>query len=303
MKLYREEDLKLYGRGPKKGLEPIPHQKVAMRCDDCGIDFLRCLSFVKEAPHRCKRCATTHYNLTRDPSIHAKMIAKAREVCIGKTIEERIGEDRGVEFRRKLSLKHSGENNPNFGGKYSHGFADNNPLPKGSTYEEAFGVERANEMKAKISAKTSGSRNGMYGRPQPRGSGNGWQGWYRGVYFTSFLELSFMIGCERKGVVYETLSSKKSYAIQYDLNGVIRNYFPDFKVGEKIIEVKPKSLLRTIQNEAKFQSARALLGENFVIVTEDDIEKISVDEVKELWYNGTIVFIDRYDAKFRERYA
>jgi hypothetical protein len=154
------------------------------------------------------------------------MIAKAREVCIGKTIEERIGEDRGVEFRRKLSLKHSGENNPNFGGKYSHGFADNNPLPKGSTYEEAFGVERANEMKAKISEKTSGSKNGMYGRPQPHGSGNGWQGWYKGDYFTSFLELSFMIACECKGIVYETLSSKKAYAIQYELDGVVRNYFP-----------------------------------------------------------------------------
>ena len=33
----------------------------------------------------------------------------------------------------------------------------------------------------------------MYGRFSPRGSGNGWSGWYKEWYFRSLLELSYMI--------------------------------------------------------------------------------------------------------------
>jgi hypothetical protein len=33
----------------------------------------------------------------------------------------------------------------------------------------------------------------MYGKPSPQGSGNGWSGWYKGKYFRSIMELSFIV--------------------------------------------------------------------------------------------------------------
>jgi hypothetical protein len=48
-----------------------------------------------------------------------------------KTLEELYG-DRSLEIKRIISKKLSGKNNPNYGGKYSHGFAEDylNPVGK-----------------------------------------------------------------------------------------------------------------------------------------------------------------------------
>jgi hypothetical protein len=48
-------------------------------------------------------------------------------------------------------------------------------------------------MKKKMSDSISGEKNFWFGKPSPVGSGNGWSGWYKGWYFRSLLELSFMI--------------------------------------------------------------------------------------------------------------
>jgi len=50
----------------------------------------------------------------------------------------------------------------------------------------------------------------MYGKPAPIGSGNGWSGWYKGWYFRSLLELSFMINViERFKMSWQNAETKK----------------------------------------------------------------------------------------------
>jgi hypothetical protein len=66
------------------------------------------------------------------------------------------------------------------------------------TYEELYGKEKANKMKNNLSILNSGSKNKMYGKPSPQGSGNGWSGWYKGWYFRSLIELSYMVNVIEK---------------------------------------------------------------------------------------------------------
>lgn len=83
----------------------------------------------------------------------------------------------------------------------------------------------------------------------------------------------------------------------------MRNYFPDFYIfeTEEIVEIKPKHLIGSVDNIAKFNAAR-LQYKNFKIVTENEIVKLSNDKIKSLYMSGDLKFVDRYDIKFKERY-
>ena len=124
-----------------------------------------------------------------------------------------------------------------------------------TTYDfwvKKFGKEEADKkninFKKKQSINTSGENNPMYGKPSPRGSGNGWSGWYNGWFFRSLRELSYMIKeIELKDKIWENGEQKK-YRVSYvDWNGVKRNYFSDFIVsGKYMIECKPLKLQNSV---------------------------------------------------------
>ena len=299
MKLYTEEQLKPYVKGPHKG-QPNLHQKVKLRCDDCGVEFERVLSLAnRDETHKCQSCGQIHRNKTRDPAIHIRMVEAARNVCTGKTLEERCGEVVAAKMKAAVQKASSGKNNPNYGGKYSRGFADN---PLTGTFEEIYGVERATELRKRRSENSRGEKNPRYGKPSPIGQGNGWTGWYNGVLFASILELSFMIHCDKTGIKFEAISNKKKFKVQYEFLGSKRNYFPDFLINEDtIIEVKPKHLVDSQQNAAKIQAARNHFSK-FEVRTEEDFQKLKTSDIIELYKSGSIKFIDRYETKFKERY-
>jgi hypothetical protein len=300
MKLYNDSDLKFYLRGPKKGKEINQNQKVALKCDNCFAQFERVYSKVIGDEHFCKSCSIGESNSKRDPSIHKKMIEKAREKCLGKTLDERVGKEKALEIKQQLSKRNSGELNPNYGGLYSRGFADK-PI-KGSL-EENYGKQKAAEIRNIRSKNASGKNNPMYGKPAPQGSGNGWQGWYKGTYFSSILELSFMVHCENTKIKFFAISSKKEYSIKYIIGETNRTYFPDFLINEStVVEVKPSRLIYTELNSCKIKAAREKLGEHFLVMTEKDIEILSVDTIKKMYYNGEIQFIKRYEKMFKEKF-
>ena len=56
--------------------------------------------------------------------------------------------------------------------------------------------EKMQAFKKKQSLNNKGVRNAMYGKPSPRGSGNGWSGWYKNFFFRSLRELSFILSME-----------------------------------------------------------------------------------------------------------
>jgi len=275
---------------------PIGYQVIDYECDECksqisGTYYNRDKKFVKYNKDLCRSCIQKYYYSIGQRKSHFSEYNKS---CIGQTFEERFGEERAKKIKKKKSLVVSGENNPNFGGCYCRGWADN---PLHGSFEERYGKEKSDIMKLNISKRVSGEGNPMFGKPSPIGSGNGWQGWYKNNYFSSLLELSFMIKMEQENKTIETLSGKNNYKINYNFNGVQRTYFPDFLVDNKIIEIKPKRLCNTQQNIKKFEAAKEKYGDNFQVITEFEFDKINFDEIILLEESGELKFIPRYEEK------
>lgn len=162
--------------------------------------------------------------------------------------------------------------------------------------------QRINQWKKKISEAMSGSKNPMFGKPSPRGSGNGWKGWYKGHFFRSILELSYLKYLIDDNIKFRTAEVQEFKVSYKNWDGTQRNYFPDFYLEDtqEIIEVKPKKLLNTKQNKSKFKAAKRKYGNKFRIVTEEI--KLNIEEMKILHDNGDIKFQERYEEKYKERY-
>jgi hypothetical protein len=172
---------------------------------------------------------------------------------------------------------------------------------------EKYGIEIANEkmisFKQKLSKNVSGKNNPMYGKPSPTGSGNGWSGWYKGWYFRSFRELTYMVKIiERFNLSWESGESNK-YKISYvDYKGSNRNYFPDFIINNKyIIESKPKKLWNSDNVIRKKESAIRFAKKNNLIYKMVDIGKLTDNEIKKLYDLGKIKFIDRYEKLYKTK--
>ncbi|HUS51721.1 MAG TPA: NUMOD3 domain-containing DNA-binding protein, partial [Candidatus Paceibacterota bacterium] len=139
-----------------------------------------------------------------------------------------------------LKVKYSGEGNPFYGKKHSKETKNklkkvdksytqtdefkkkcvkkgiNNGMYGKSVYNiwvEKYGKEIADNnqrvLNRKRSINASGKKNSMYVKPTPQGSGNGWSGWYKGWFFRSLRELSYMIKeIETKNKKWRTAETK-----------------------------------------------------------------------------------------------
>jgi hypothetical protein len=215
-----------------------------------------------------------------------------------KTIEKLKIVDKGYtkteNFRKKISTVVSGSKNPMFGKSIY------------SVWVEKYGSEEANKkmlkLKKKHSKNNSGEGNPMYGKMSPTGSGNGWSGWYKGWYFRSFMELTYMIKIiERFNLNWESGELKK-YKIEYiDYKGNKRNYFPDFVINNKyVVESKPKRLWNSDNVKRKKEAAIKFcsrLGLKYKLV---DVGKLSDDEINKLYKSNLITFIPRYEIKYKK---
>jgi len=274
--------------------------KYSIICDKCSSKFERLyvnrINSVKKCngADMCRTCSLEYQYLTGNRKSHfSDMNSKNK----GKPFEDLYGVEKSNKLKQQLSIKNSGENNPNYGGKHNHGFVDN---PICGPIQEYYGKEKADSLRAVRSANATGNKNPMYGKPSPTGSGNGWSGWYKHYFFRSILELSYLVYLDSSDIYFETAEAKE-YRISYIKNNTDRTYHPDFVIGDKIIEVKPKKLINTIDNQLKFAAAKLRYGDKFIIITEDDIPKLSDDEVYKLYDNNLIQWTDRYKIKFNER--
>jgi hypothetical protein len=205
------------------------------------------------------------------------------------------------ENKERLSSLFSGENNPNYGrtGGFKETWIEKFGVESGTTkYEEWINTQKNN---------SSGENNPMFGKPSPQGSGNGWSGHYipNGWFFRSLFELSYMVNV----IVKENLSWEngelKKYKIPYvDYEGIKRNYFPDFVInGNKIIEIKPSTLINSPKVLNKIEGVKKYCKENnytFEIITP---EKLSSEEILSLYNSGDIKFTERYETKFKSKYT
>ena len=224
------------------------------------------------------------------------------------------------------SVRYSGEDNPFYGKshnestisilKHNHKgkrYSIKTEFKKGNTNRKdglsnynlwlvKFGKEVADQnmdsFKKKLSIANSGENNPMFGIPSPIGSGCGWSGWYKGWYFRSLLELSYMIlVIERFNLNWEKAESIK-YKIEYKINNIERNYFADFIINDKyLIECKSKKLQLSVINKAKFEAAIDFCHKKNLIFKIVDCYKIKPKELKEIYKNGNIKFIKKYEIK------
>lgn len=213
----------------------------------------------------------------------------------GRTIRDTWIEKYGVEEADRRVLEHA---------EKSKRVGSNNGMKGKSIYSvwlAKHGVEEANrrmeEYKAKQRENSFGVNNPMHGKPSPKGSGNGVSGWYRGYYFRSLLELSYMLELDRLGKTWES-GEQKRYAVPY---GDDRHYFPDFYIpAERLfVEVKPSRLLNSQRNPEKFAAAREVFH-RFEVMTEKQISKIQPDALDALCVAGTVKLIDRWKARLSQ---
>jgi len=310
----------------------INNTKILVTCEECGKE--RELRYTKHPSKLCKKCSNTsvHKNKIVTPETRLKLsISHTGKVASIETrlklSEQRQGDKNGFYGRKhtesaknKISkhsalLSESGYfQSQDFRHKVSIGTIKgfdrkerDTGIRQKSVYDiwvDKYGADIANDKdadrKAKWRKSSAGENNPMYGKIAPIGSGNGWSGWYRGIYFRSLLELSYLIYMMDHDILFES-GECVQHRIKYDDN---KNYYCDYYLvlQEQYIEIKPSALLYTESNLKKFKSAKDKFGDKFVVLTEKEIDKISNDRILEEYKCCNIIFIDRWDKKYRERY-
>ena len=138
----------------------------------------------------------------------------------------------------------------------------------------------------------------MFGKPAPKNSGNGICGWYKGWFFRSILELSYMIFViERFNLEWKSAENSE-FKVEYTIDGVNRNYFPDFVVGNKyVVECKPKKLWTTNSNLTKFECAEKFYKEKNLKFKVRDIKKIQKEELIKLIEQGLVILTNKWKEK------
>lgn len=235
----------------------------------------------------------------------------------------------GIKFRKDIS----GENNPFFGKKHTketkdklskldktytksenfsnaiiRGMAGNtNKKPIYKCWLEKYGKNEADkrllDFKKKQSENQKGSKNPMYGKPSPQGSGNGWKGWYKNIFFRSLRELAYLNYLDENKISWISMESKDKGIPYYDFFGQKRNYFADFYlVQEKIIiEIKPKRLWYTPAVQQKSKAAVEHCKVNNLSFELIDPELLPYNKVDFLLKEGDIIFQGNYLEKFRSK--
>ncbi len=264
-------------------------EKKHSKCKSCGIKNAITDEVKKKMSERFKGVNNPMYGKTGESNPFfgkqhtdetKQKIIKNRDYSIYKSDD----------FKQKISKSISGKNNPMFGKSVY------------SVWIEKYGKEIADnkliEYKKKQSLNNSGEKNSMYGKPAPINSGNGICGWYKGWFFRSLLELSYMIYViERFNLIWENGESEK-YKISYTQDGISKNYFPDFVInGKYIVECKPKKLWITSKNLLKFEFAKKYCEENNYAFKVRDIPKLERPELLSLINSGLVELTNKWKNK------
>ena len=215
-----------------------------------------------------------------------RLISENRDMSVYKTDE----------FKEKMSIVTSGDKNGMFGRSVYDVWV--------SKYGEEIANKKLSELKEKQSRNSSGENNPMYGKPSPKGSGNGWSGWYKSWFFRSLKELTYMIKViERFDLKWVDGECGEFSVDYYDYEGRKRTYRPDFIINDKyMVEIKPKKLWGSDGVKRKKVSAEKFCEENNLIYKLVDIDPVTNDEVCNLRLTGKILFTDRYEKKYVKLY-
>src|ERR1700690_2355655 len=149
------------------------------------------LAFRKNKP--CRKCCKD-YNGEKNP-----FYGKTHTEIVRKNISNRdISYTKTDYFKNNASL--FSKRRKDFRGYYK-------------IWIEKYGVEIANkkllETKKKHSKNNAGSGNPMFGKPPTKGTGDGWSGWYKDLYFRSLLELSYVVSLDKSNIQWISAEKKE----------------------------------------------------------------------------------------------
>lgn len=269
----------------------INANKKNSKCKSCGLKEIMTDEVKKRMSERVKGENNPMFGKTGNlnPFFGKKHTEETKKKIIN-------GRDYSVykteEFRQKISKLSKGNNNPMYGKSVYDVWVEK--------YGKKIADEKMVDYKKKQSLNNSGEKNSMYGKPAPINSGNGICGWYKGWFFRSLLELSYMIFViERFNLDWESGESEK-YKIKYEVDGENKNYFPDFVLNKKyIIECKPKKLTKVNTNKIKFEFAKKYCEENGFIFKVRDIPKIKKENLIKMIGDGLVVLTNKWRDKLK----
>ena len=179
-------------------------------------------------------------------------------------------------------------------------FNEYNVAQRGKTVEERIGEEKGKRFREGARRRLK-ENNPQRGKPPRRGGGAGWGGWFDGAYFRSLKELSYLVNV-LDGVEWEN-GEKAKYAVPYVFEGVERTYFPDYVVGNVMVEVKPKGAATFALVVAKAEAARewaAARGMDYRLVLDDEFPILTLSQMKDLHDAGRLKFLPKFETKFEE---
>jgi endogenous inhibitor of DNA gyrase (YacG/DUF329 family) len=239
-----------------------------------------------------RKCPNCNKDLFYKDNYGLDRAIKINSICTG--CASRIA-NKSIELINIKREKSTGKNNPMYGKSVY------------SVWKEKYGETIANEkmelLKYKQKINSTGKNNPMYGKPAPKKTGNGWSGYYCRHYFRSLLELYYLKYLIDNNINFEN-GEKTEYSIKYSLDNIERTYFPDFYLidTQEIIEIKPKKLMNLKRNKAKFKAAKNKYGNKFIILQEEDLIKIPLQKMYELYLSKILIWDEKYKIKFIEKY-
>lgn len=197
-----------------------------------------------------------------------------------------------LDFKQKISDSTKGNKNPMYGKKFYDIWVDK--------YGVYIANEKEEKRREKLSKRLSGKNNPMYGKPSPQGSGNGWSGWYKGWFFRSIYELSYMVlVIERFNIEWDS-AENQNLSIKYELDGKDKTYQADFIIAKKyLVEIKPTKLKNTKINSLKRIAAQKFCECKGLKYKMTNCRKLNYEEILNLKNNGKLIFTERYEEKFR----
>lgn len=253
----------------------------------------------EKAERLCKTCAMAKRR--ENPELIQKFRDKSsgkNNPMYGKTFYEVWVQKFGKEKADELQLEHSQKSKVPTEKNYFFGKSRYDIWKDQGLTEEEIAIKTL-EWKQELSERNSGQNNPMFGKPSPKKSGNGWKGYYKGHFFRSLLELTYLVQLIDSHAAFESGESQ-IHKIEYELDGKSRNYFPDYYLTQQnlYVEIKPSSLVNSTQNKAKFESAKSK-GKSLKIVTEKDLPKISVKQLQTLMEQGDLSLTESTLAKMQ----
>ena len=252
-------------------------KKYERNCPKCGRSIkykhLHNLQKAETKGSNCASCITKEQHLNPERKPH---------------IVTNLDSFRTKEFLDKQSANSTSKNNTMYGKKIY------------DVWIEKYGIEIANEkqkiFKEKISKATKGQNNPMYGKPSPKGSGNGWKGYYKNIYFRSLLELAFLVYLHTNNLEFEN-GEKRKYTIDYFFQNTQRTYRPDYIVGNIMYELKPKKLWNTLEVTAKSNAAIIWCEKHNMKYELFEPQRIDKITLKQMIIDNEVTFVEKYKLK------